>query len=414
MRKKLTRVVAVVLLVAVLAMVPGLVGCGEGGEKAGNKIIWGWPWDFTGRAAVGVTQLYVGITDYLKMTKEENPVPGVEVDLMTYDTRSEPARVVVGYNWLKDRGAALMSCAPQDYEILVSQAEADKMPFFIASTLLANLASEWCISEYGAPESQLEIVFDWIMDNWDVGTQGKCKIGFIGLAGVPFYEAQRDKVLEIINANPDKLELVGVEMAPTTTTQWASEIGKLKDSDYINGSMTGPPLASFLIEARQRGYDKGLVGPLETWMAFWGLVKGVVPEADLDGVICGFNSVWWTDGGGAFMDELKEHLEKYHSAAEIAEYHEGTGYLNGWAYGMMLIDSLRRAADKVGGENVTGMDVFNALKEMDLTVPGWKFPWKTAPNVPVLMRGVRLMQYKADVSDWVQIEDYVIPPSLGG
>ena len=87
-----------------------------------------------------------------------------------------------------------MSCAPQDYEILVSQAEADKMPFFIASTLLANLVSEWCISEYGAPESQLEIVFDWIMDNWDVGTQGKCKIGFIGLAGVPFYEAQRDKV----------------------------------------------------------------------------------------------------------------------------------------------------------------------------------------------------------------------------
>jgi len=147
-------------------------------------------------------------------------------------------------------------------------------------------------------------------------------------------------------------------------------------------------------------------------MAFWGLVKGVVPEADLDGVVSGFIAPWWGDTG-AFMDEVGEYLEKYRPG-EVEFQHGGTGYLNGWSYGMMLIDALRRAADKVGGENVTGMDVFRALQETDMTVDGWKYPWKITPTVNVLMPGVKLMQYKADVQDWVQIQDYVIPPSLGG
>ena len=253
----------------------------------------------------------------------------------------------------------------------------------------------------------------WVMDNWDVGTEGKCKIGFVGLAGIPFYEMQRDAVLKVIEENPDKLELTSVQMAPSTTTAWAAEIGKLKDSDYIAAGMSGPPLASFLIEARSREYDKGFIGPLESWMAYWALIKGVVPQADMDGVVSGMYYPWWTDNS-PFMTEAKTALEKYRSQAEIEVFLDGTGYYCGWAYGMMLIDSLRRAADKVGGENVTGADLFSALKELDMTVEGWKFPWKITPTVNAILRGVNLFQYKADVEDWVQIQDYVIPPSLGG
>jgi len=413
MLNRLKKMMALVLLIAMLATLPGVAACGNGEETSGKKLIFGWDWDFTGRSALGVTQLYTGLVDYLRMTKETNPVPGTEVELKTYDTKSDAARVVVGYRWLKDRGMDLFSCSPTDFPMLRSQLEADNTPSFLGSTLLEILDSPLVVSVYGPPDSQLEVIMDWIMDNWDVSANGKCKIGFVGFAGLPFFESQRDTVMEIINENPDKLEITSVQMVPSTTTTWATEIGKLKDSDYIGVAMTGPPLTSFIMESRQRGYEKGIVGPLECMMAFWSLVKAAVPPAGLEGCVSGFYFPWYTDTG-AFMTEVKAAMQEYR-ADEAAELLEGTGYLCGWAYGMILVDSLRRAADEVGGENVTGMDLFRAVQETDMAVEGFGgFDWKTTPTANALMRAVALYEYKANVEDWVMIEDFVIPPSLGG
>jgi len=415
MLKKLTRVVLPLLLAVLLLTPVGLVGCGDnGGEEVGNKLIFGWDWDFTGRATVGTTQLYTGLIDYLKMTKETDPVPGVEIETMTYDGKSDPARVIVGYKWLRDRGMDLFSCAPHDFKMLRSQLEDDNIPSFIGSTQLENLDAPLGVSLYGPPESQLEVILDWIMDGWDVTVEGrKCKIGFVGLAGVPFYEAQRDFLLKVIDENPDELELTSVEMAPSTTTAWASEIARLKDSDYIAIGASGPPSASFTIEARQRGYHNRIVGPLESLMAFWSLVKSVVPPADLDGCVSGFYFPWYNQEG-TYITEVLAAMQKYRSS-EVDYFLGGTGYVCGWSYGTVLVDALRRAADAVGGENVTSMDLFQALRETDMTVDGFGgFPWKVVPEANAFMRGVSLYEYKADVEDWVLMQDYVIPSTLGG
>ena len=411
MRKKLTKVVAVLLLVLMLGTVPGLVACGDGdGPVATNKIVMGWDWDFTGRASTAVKQMYEGFTDYLRMTKEEAPVPGVVVEPLVYDGKSDPARVLQGYHWLKDRGTEIFTCAPHDYAMLRDRIEADNMLCFLTSTQLVNLDSPNLVSQFGTPESELEIVMQWIMDTW---TETRpAKIGFVGLAGIAFYEAQLEQVLDMVEANPDKLEISSVQMVPTTTKTWAAEIQKLMPSDYINVAMSGSFLATFTIEARQRGYEKELVGPLESWWGFWDLVKGVVPEADLDGVVTATYFQWWNEPG-TFVDEANTYLDLYRPD-EAAHYRLVSGWLSGWGYGYIMIDALRRAADKVGGENVTDADLFQALQETDLTVDGWTTPWKTTPTVNALMRGVKMMQYQAAVADWVQIEPYVIPPSLGG
>jgi len=404
-------VVAVLLLVLMLGTAPGLVACGNGdGPVAANKIIVGWDWDFTGRAASAVVLMYKGFQDYLKMTAENDPVPGAVLEPLTYDGKSDPARVLQGYQWLKDRGTDIFSCAPHDFGMLRSRIEADNMLCYITSTQLENLDCPNLVSQFGTPESQIEVVFKWIMDAWD-GVP-PAKIGFVGLAGVPFYEAQRDKALEIIAANPDKLELTSVQMVPTTTKTWAAEIQKLMPSDFINVAMSGSFLASFTIEARQRGYSGGLVGPMESWLGFWALVKGVVPEADLDGVVSGTYFQWWNQPG-AFVDEANMYLDLY-QPDDAAYIRLTSGWFSGWAYGYLMVDALRRAADKVGGENVTAADFFQAAQETDLMPDGWTVPWKLAPGVNCLMRGVQLLQYQAAVDNWVQIEPYVIPPSLGG
>jgi hypothetical protein len=412
MSRKSIKVVVFVLLGILLATLPGLVGC-AGEEKAtGKEIKYGWLWDFTGRAAVGVTQVFQGFKDYLRMTEEEDPIPGVTIKLVTYDTKSESARVMPGYVWLKGKGVDIMSAAPQDTEVLRSRFEAEQMPFYSLSNILSMLDSEWLVSLFGPPEGVIEVLLQWIMDNWE-DYPTKPKIGFVGLSGVPFYESQLETAEEWMSDYPDKFEYVGAQMSPSTTTTWAIEIGRLKESDFIIAAMSGPPLASFLIEARNRGYEGKLVGPMESFLAFWSLMKGAVPEEALDGVVVGVYQPWWNDTG-AFMTQVKEYTEEYYSPDDVETLYLGTGQYNGWAAGMIFVDALRRAVDEVGAENVDGIALYQALKETNMTVEGFGSPWRITEEANCFMQTVRLMEYSSEVGDWVVITDWSLPPCLGG
>jgi hypothetical protein len=412
MSRKITKTMALVLLGVLLATLPGLVGCAKEEEAAGKEIKYGWCWDFTGRAALGVTQVFQGFKDYLRMTEEEDPIPGVTIKLLTYDNKSEAGRIMPGYVWLKGKGVDIMSAAPQDTELLRSRFEAEEMPFYSLSNILSMIDSEWLVSLFGPPEGVIEVLLQWIIDNWE-DYPTKPKIGFVGLAGVPFYVSQLETVEEWMSDYPDKFEYVGAEMSPTTTTAWASEIGRLKESDFIMAAMSGPPLASFLIEARNRGYDGKLVGPMESFLAFWGLMKGAVPEEALDGVIVGVYMPWWNDTG-SFMTQVKEYTDEYYSPAEVETLHLGTGQFNGWAAGMIFVDAVRRAVDEVGAENVDGIALFEALKETNMTVEGFGSPWRITEDANCFMQTVRLMEYSSEDGDWRVITGWSLPPSLGG
>jgi len=414
MSKRLAKLLALVLSVALLLSVPGLVGCGGEGEvSATNKIKIGWLWDFTGRASLGVTQMYQGLVDYLRMTAEENPVPGAEIEMLTFDTKSDAARVPEGYVWLKGRGAVMLSAAPQDTELLKPRAVADNLPFYSTSTMQAMIAEgDWLVNMYGSPDAQLDIITQYIKDNWP-SYPTKPKIGIVSLIGIPFYTAQRDYLEKVMAANPDKFEYVGAQMAPTTTTVWAVEINKLKACDYIIVVLSGSPLASFITESRQRGYTGEFVGLQEGLIGYWSLIKATVSLQVLDGALCTSYWQWWNDSG-SFVDEVKEYVQKYHSAADAEKIMLTSGPFTGWIYGMMLVDSLRRAAAAVGAENVTGDDLFQALKETKMTVQGFKYAWEITPNVNCLLRGVKMMQFSAAQGNFVTISDYVIPSLLAG
>jgi hypothetical protein len=412
MRSRLMRMVALLMLTVLLAGVPGLVGC-AGEEAAGNEIVYGWLWDYTGRAAVGVTQVYQGFRDYLRMVEETDPIPGVQVKLITYDTKSDASRVMPGYMSLKAKGADIMTAAPHDTQVLRTQFEADQMPFYSLSNMIPMLDCEWLVSLFGPPESQVEAIMHWIMDTWDGYPDTKPRVGFVGLAGVPFYEGQRDTVEDWVDDNPTKFNYVGAQMAPTTTTLWSSEISKLEDTDFIVVGMSGPPLASFLIQSKQSEYQGRLAGPLESVMAFWSLVKGSVPEEALDGIVSGLFMPWWNDTG-PFMTEAKEYAEKYHSASDLESIYLGTGQFNGWSTGMIFVDALRRAVADVGADNVTGKDLFDALKETDIDVEEYGNPWKITAAANCYMTTVRLYEYDSSVGDFVVLTDWYLPPSLGG
>ena len=103
MGRKLTKMVVLVLLGVLLATVPGLVGCAKEGVR--KEIVIGFMGDFTGPAAATCGELYKGITDYFRMVEEDDPILGVKVKIITYDTRMDYSRAPMGYEWLKGKGA---------------------------------------------------------------------------------------------------------------------------------------------------------------------------------------------------------------------------------------------------------------------------------------------------------------------
>ena len=405
------RTPVLVLLCLMMVAAPSFLGCG-GKESTTKEIKYGWIWDFTGRASFGVVQTYVGFSDCLRMIQEEDPIPGVRISLEIYDTESDAANVPLGYDYMKGKGVHILSAAPQDTELLRSRFESDQIPFYALSNIKSMVDCEWLTTLYGPPELQIETQLEWISQNWD-GYPTKPKVGFIGLAGVSFYISQEATVREWVQAHPDDFEWLGSSFAPSTTTSWTLEIKKYEKADYIFVSMSGPPQVSLLKEARARGYANRFMGPSETWFSFYGLLRAGVSPTDLNNVIAGTYTPWWGDDN-SFMDEVEEYAEKYHSAAELTTIHQGTGQFNGWAAGMIFVDAVRRAVKEVGAEDLDGVAIHNALKETDLSVPGWGNAWKLPgkENVNYFAQTVRLVEYKSDVDNWVAVTEFAYPPSM--
>ncbi|MCX6000802.1 MAG: ABC transporter substrate-binding protein, partial [Chloroflexi bacterium] len=262
------------------------------------------------------------------------------------------------------------------------------------------------------PEGQVEAIMRWISDtDWTNYATRKPKIGFVGLAGVSFYIGQRDTAQQWATGNPDKFEWLGAQMAPTTTTAWATEISKLKDCDYIIVGMSGPPLVSFIIESRSRGLTSKLAGPLESIMGQWALVKQSAPESALDGIVSGLYTRWWNEDV-PLIKEVEQYAAKYHTADEVKTMKYATGQFNGWIMGMIFVEALKIAVANVGAENVDGAALLTAMRQVSMTVEGWPGAWKVTANANCLLRAVKLYQYKSSAGDFVSITDWYYPAGL--
>ena len=413
MSQKLFKIVALVLLGVLLATLPGLAGCAkEKGEV--SEVAVGFLTDFTGVACYAVKQLYDGTTDYFSVVEEENLIPGVRIRCITADTRTEYARLVPGYLWLKGQGAVLMSVgAATDQEILADRFEEDGIPCFgwQASTKLQG--HKWLFTLHSSPQSQPEAILQWIMDTWDYEGMGrKPRIGHIGATygTTDHYQGGIDAFLR---ANPEELDWVGVEKAPMGTSAWAVEISRLEDCDFIIVSLVGPMVASFVREARGRWYDGSLVSGIEGFPGYWDLVTAAVSPEDLYGCFFAFFEPWWTEDV-PYINELKEYTLTHYSPAEAEVRMRQSGYLTGWAVGMVMADVIRRAVEEAGAGNVDRTAIRDALAEIDTTVEGFGNPWRFAQNQNFLCRAQRVFEWSATEKEWFAASDWITPPLLAG
>jgi len=199
---------------------------------------------------------------------------------------------------------------------------------------------------------------------------------------------------------------------------FVSEIDKTKSADFIVVGMTGSPLAAFAKEARSRGYQNKFLSPLEGFWAFWGLVKEAVPVESRGTILTASYMPWW-DEDVAFINEIKEYMEANLSESQQQKIYNGTGRINGWAAGTILMDAIRRAVEDVGPDNITPEALRTALAETDLdfTEAGYGNRWKLSEGVNCFAQAIKLLEYDPDVDKWLPatgFSDWRLPSALGG
>ena len=414
MGRKLTKMVVLALLGVLLATLPGLVGCAKE-EEARKEIVIGFMGDFTGPTAATCVDLYKGMTDYFTMVEEDDPIPGVKVKIITYDTRMDYARCPIGYVWLKGKGADIFfNFSPIFQEMLMDKHQKEKIPAFTFATSPPMVGEEWVYSLSIHFPWEAEAIMEWILEEWwdYEEMQRSPMIGHVGIAGYESSE-QVHEVLQALHASdPDKFGFRET-FAPIGSTGWAVEISRLEDCDFIIVDLFGPQMASFLAEAIARGYEGKFLGTSMSFLGFWDLAKSAARQLeDLDGALAMQTQLVLTDDV-PFVDQMRNNLERFRPG-EAETLGRGTSYMAAQMAGLILEDMIRRAVAEVGAENVDAVALNNALKNIDMTVEGFGEAFKCHEGSNILHRMLRVVEYRVAEDDWFATTDWFLPPSLAG
>jgi len=411
MSRKLIKMVGLGLL-AVLMAVPLLGGCGGEKEKV-RKIVIGVLGDQTGPSALANSEVIgKGLKDYLRMIEETDPIPGVKLEIVTYDTRLEFARVPIGYEWLKGKGARLLVHWVPQFNAMTARDQArDKIPSFTFTMITEALKEEWAFSLSVTPYLEMEAAMDYILGTWNYQARpGGPVVGYLGESGRPVCIEQLQGLKDVAQAKPHKPYQIKDAAVPGGTTAFAGEVQRLKDCDIIVFGTTGPSSAAFLRDLGERGYQGMVIGATNAVLGLWTLIKTAVPGEHLDGLRVMHAQLLFTDES-TWVDEIEQALLRYRPG-EAGTLKRGTTYMSGYEFGLILTDVVRRAVAAVGAENVDGTALRQALETIDITTPGRGEALKCHGGERLLYRMFRLVEYRLAEDDWFAITDWFLPPSL--
>ena len=164
--------------------------------------------DLTGVGATTLEYINMALDDLVEYYNSENLIPGIELEVITYDGQFDPSRDIPGYEWLKERGADLIFTAIPDTPLtLKSIVDKENMPLFAASGYQEMLDPPGYVFVMGPiPEHQAYTFLSWIAENdWDYESNGPAKIGGASWAE-GYSESFMAGMKEYSEAHPDQFE----------------------------------------------------------------------------------------------------------------------------------------------------------------------------------------------------------------
>ncbi len=374
------------VLMAILHILMALIACGGGGEEEpvplarpsiaieDTPVVLDEPvvitignhTDLTGPSANIMTYLNKALGDLVGYYNEQNLIPGVELEVITYDGQFDPSRDIPGYEWLKERGADFIFTSQPSVAITVNpRLQEDQMVLFTLSPNGEEVDPSGYVFAPGTTFASYDCytTLKWVAENaLDFPADRPAKIG-LAMWNEPYGIAALDAAKTYAKTHPDQYEWVDGFIADFTFT-WGPEVEALKDCDYI---IPPAPIYHFAKEYRDAGYTAKFIGT-----NIHAAVLGMGRDADmwnlLDGMLINRPNRWWNEDDEAINLARELLSENRHDEAEEI-IRRGTGYL-GVRPMCVMLELVADAVEAVGPKNFSSQAIYDAAKSFTLITDG--------------------------------------------
>ncbi len=317
--------------------------------------------DITGPGAGGVAMVDMSLEDLTAYYNENNLIPGVELEVISYDEEMDTARDIPGYEWLREKGADIIfSPVPGVPSNLKPRADKDKVVVFAVAASKEGILPPGYVFNLGVdPQNEAYTLLNWIAENdWDYESNGPAKIG-----GAAWAEAYSETFIaamkEYCSVHPDQFEWEGGYLTNFNFI-WGPEVDALKDCDYV---FPGVVMGSFVEQYREAGHTAKFAAS-DPSAAFLRLVKW----DDIDGMLFVKYPRWWNEEG-ELIDIINKIVREYHPDDADEIIRSGNGYLAiNQIHAMFSI--IANAAEVVGPQNLNSQAIYAAATSFVLTSDG--------------------------------------------
>ncbi len=279
--------------------------------------------DITGPGATGIELVDMALEDAVRYYNEENIIPGVSLQVISWDGQMDTARTIPGYEWLKHKSVDLITTAAPGVAItLRPHVQSDQQVLF---TMVGNYEAieppGYVYSLGTIPEHEAYTLLHWIAENdWDYQKQGPAKIG--GAAWMEPYSAQFIEAMgKYAQVHPDQFEYAGGFLTQFSF-DWHKEVEALKNCDYV---FPNTLMNTFVEDLRNAGSDAKLIGGSPHTAFMKQLEQGGV-WPDVDGMLIIYTGKWWHESGEE-IDIFNELLGRYHPNSREDIMNRGSGYM---------------------------------------------------------------------------------------
>ncbi len=400
------KIIGCSLIIVLLVSVVSAYGCSEE-EEGVVTIKLGILGPLTGPVADPYRSNFWGLHDYFEYMGEEDPIPGVKFELIDFDTQYDSSKSKEGYDYVIDRGAmAIISLSSVDHEVLAPYTVDDEFPIFgHSATPPVRENPGWTFYD-GCAEGDLMIaILNWIADEWDYDS-GKPKIGAVGM-NITTGKATVEAVEDYCTANPDKFEWVSGELASPTTTDWTTEVNRLKDCDYVAQGNGGSGGVTFVAQYIGAGGSATLLNTM-VGVAGWSAIESLVPVSSLDGTIYISEIGCWRSDDFPILKKALGLIYENHSKAD-ADYETAgqIGYPNAIIHGSMIWEIIKGAVAEYGAENLTSAKLYEYIcAGINIPIEDYE-PYTLSATDRQGQDYAAIYEYSADDADFLRISDWL-------
>jgi len=370
-------VICIVFVIAILTVILSLSACECNGDTPRPtpgktpppteeiKFVIGNVTDQTGVASSAILIIDATLQDMVDYYNEQDLIPGIEMEVKSYDTQYDSALAKTGYERLKSKGADIFwTPVTNAIPVLKPVADEDEIPIFAASANLDVLLPPGYAFSLGTiPQYDAYTILKWIAEkDWDYQTNGPAKIGGAGWRD-DYSPLFLEGMKEYAEAHPEQFEWEGHYLTDFGFI-WDSEIEALKDCDYLYPPV---PMHVFVDGYRAAGYDATFIGT-DPHAGFLDMIDKAELWDEIDGMLFIRGSRWWTEEG-VIIDLTKEILQANHASSAEEIKRSGVGYLStSCIYQLMQI--IRNAAANAGPQNLDAQAVYDATVNYTEVIDG--------------------------------------------